>query len=269
MRALRLSPVAAPPDTAVAASLRRCGAALRASLLFGASLETAASDAARPRVRNGRIEAMEREGAAGPEPAPRRVPAPEIAHCIARGCDVWVFGYGSLMWDPGFPHVEVRPGLLRGYHRRFCVYSRRYRGTPERPGLVLGLDRGGACKGVAFRVPRGDVEAALHYLWEREMTNRTYRLRELPVATPEGAVKAQAFVVDRAQRNYTGPLSLEETARLILQGIGARGPCRQYLENTVAELKKLGLIDGPLHRLEQKVRELAEAATPCAGLPPG
>ena len=80
--------------------------------------------------------------------------APEIARCIARGCDVWVFAYGSLMWDPGFAHVEAQPALLRGYHRRFCVYSHRYRGTPERPGLVLGLDRGGACKGIAYRVPR-------------------------------------------------------------------------------------------------------------------
>jgi glutathione-specific gamma-glutamylcyclotransferase len=207
---------------------------------------------------------MERESAAGPDAAAPPLAAPEIARCIARGCDVWVFAYGSLMWDPGFPHVEAQPALLRGYHRRFCVYSHRYRGTPERPGLVLGLDRGGACKGIAYRVPRDEVPAAMHYLWEREMTNRTYHLRELPLVTPRGPVAAQAFVVDRTRRNYTGRLSLEETARLILQGIGARGPCRQYLENTVAELTRLGLVDGPLHRLEQKVRELAAAAPPCA-----
>ncbi len=219
--------------------------------------------------RDERDDVMERESAAGSDAAARPASAPEIAHCIARGCDVWVFGYGSLMWDPGFVHVEARPALLRGYHRRFCVYSHRYRGTPERPGLVLGLDRGGACKGIVYRVPRPDVPAALHYLWEREMTNRTYLLREVPLATPQGPVTAQAFVVDRARHNYTGKLSLEETARLILQGIGARGPCRQYLENTVAELKKLGLIDGPLHRLEQKVRELAAAEPPCTGLPAG
>jgi glutathione-specific gamma-glutamylcyclotransferase len=211
---------------------------------------------------------MERDNAAGREAASRPASAPEVVQCIARGCDVWIFAYGSLMWDPGFGHAEMRPALLRGYHRRFCVYSHDYRGTPERPGLVLGLDRGGACKGVAYRVPRVDVPAALHYLWEREMSNRIYQLREVPLVTRQGSVTAQAFVVDRTQRNYTGPLSLEETARLILQGIGARGPCRQYLENTVAELKKLGMVDGPLHRLEEKVRELAALAAPCAGLPP-
>lgn len=193
------------------------------------------------------------------------LPAPEVARCIARACDLWIFGYGSLMWDPGFAFVEAVPALLRGYHRRFCVYSHRYRGTPESPGLVLGLDRGGACKGIAYRVPCADVAPALHYLWEREMANRTYHLRELAVTTPRGAVPAHAFVVDRAHKNYTGRLSLDATARLILQGIGARGPCRQYLENTVAELKKLGFVDGPLHRLEKKVRELAAQESPCAG----
>lgn len=210
---------------------------------------------------------MERESASAAEPALHKAPAPEIQHCIARGSDVWVFGYGSLMWDPGFAYAEALPALLKGYHRRFCVYSRRYRGTPERPGLVLGLDRGGACKGIVYRVPQRDVAPALHYLWEREMGNRTYHLREVPLATPCGKVAAQAFVVDRTHRNYTGRLSLEETARLILQGVGARGPCRQYLENTVAELEKLGLVDGPLHRLEAAVRALAAAERPCAGLP--
>ncbi len=189
--------------------------------------------------------------------------APEFAECIACGSDVWIFGYGSLMWDPGFPFVEARSALLRGYHRRFCVYSHRYRGTPERPGLVLGLDRGGACRGIAYRVPAVDVSAALHYLWEREMGNRTYQLRALSAATRGGAVTVRAFVVDRGHKNYAGRLSIDATARLILQGIGARGPCRQYLANTVAELRKLGLIDGPLHRLEEKVRALAAKEAPC------
>jgi glutathione-specific gamma-glutamylcyclotransferase len=208
---------------------------------------------------------MEREGPDMVDAVAAPAPSPEIARCIARACDLWIFGYGSLMWDPGFAFVEAQPALLKGYHRRFCVYSHRYRGTPERPGLVLGLDRGGACKGIAYRVRTADVASALHYLWEREMGNRTYHLRELGVTTPCGAVRAQAFVVDRAHRNYAGRLSLETTARLILQGIGARGPCRQYLENTVAELKKLGLVDGPLHRLEERVRELAATELPCAG----
>jgi len=194
----------------------------------------------------------------------RKHRAPEIAECVACGRDVWIFGYGSLMWDPGFAYSEARSALLRGYHRSFCVYSTQYRGTPERPGLVLGLDRGGACRGIAFRVPAADVEAALHYLWEREMGHGTYRLREVSVETAEGTVRARAFVVDRKMPHYAGRLSLDETVRLIFQGIGGRGSCRQYLENTVCELKKLGLIDGPMHRLEERVRELAAREMPCA-----
>ncbi len=168
------------------------------------------------------------------------------------------------MWDPGFAYSEARSALLRGYHRSFCVYSTQYRGTPERPGLVLGLDRGGACRGIAFRVPAADVEAALHYLWEREMGHRTYRLREVSLETAEGIVRGRAFVVDRKMPHYAGRLSLDETVRLIFQGIGGRGSCRQYLENTVCELRKLGLVDGPMHRLEERVRELAAREMPCA-----
>ncbi len=188
---------------------------------------------------------------------------PEIARCLARRGDLWVFGYGSLMWDPGFAFGEAQPALLRGYHRRFCVYSHTYRGTPERPGLVLGLDRGGSCRGIAFRVRAGDVAPALRYLWDREMGRNTYRLRELKVEIAAGTVAAHAFVVDRSNPHYTGPLSLEETARLILQGIGGRGSCRDYLEKTVAELRKLGHLDGSLHRLEERVRALAVETMPC------
>ena len=200
-----------------------------------------------------------KSGAAGPGAL-----APEIGECLASRRDLWIFGYGSLMWNPGFPHAEAQPALLHGFHRAFCVYSSRYRGTPDRPGLVLGLDRGGACKGVAFRVPSAELASALHYLWEREMTNRTYHLQAVSVRIPAGVVPARAFVVDRRHKNYAGRLSLDETARLIIQGIGARGPCRQYLENTVAELCRLGQLDGPIHRLEMKVRELAAKELPCA-----
>jgi cation transport protein ChaC len=192
---------------------------------------------------------------------------PEIAACLGLRRDVWIFGYGSLMWNPGFAFCEAVPALLRGYHRRFCLYSKSYRGTPERPGVVRGLDRGGACRGVAFRVPAVDVEAALAYLWEREMSDRSYRMKELAVETPSGTVMARAFVVDPVAPNYAGRLGLEETARLILQGVGRRGPCRQYLENTVRQLEALGVVDGPLHRLEAKVREFALGLSPCGAAP--
>lgn len=184
-------------------------------------------------------------------------PVPEIASCLALDRDIWVFAYGSLMWDPGFAHSETAPALLKGYHRRFCLYSHQYRGTPERPGLVLGLDRGGACKGIAYRIAAQAAEPVLCYLWEREMRGRTYRPKEVPVRLPRGMVKALAFIVDRRHPQYAGELSIEETARLILQGIGHRGHCRQYLENTVRHLERLGVFDGPLHKLEQRIKELA------------
>ena len=173
--------------------------------------------------------------------------------------DFWVFGYGSLMWHPGFPHVEVRVGLLHGYHRRFCVYSHRYRGTPECPGLVLGLDRGGSCRGLVFRVPAAEGEDVLAYLHEREMITGVYIPTWLNVETDQGAVSAAGFVVDRDHEQYTGRLSAEETAKLILQGHGARGPCRDYLANTVRHLEGLGLGAGPLKRLLRLVEARCEA----------
>jgi cation transport protein ChaC len=200
----------------------------------------------------------------GPSDDPQPIP-PEIQDRLARQCDIWVFGYGSLMWNPGFPHCAAEPALLRGWHRSFCVYSHRYRGTPERPGLVLGLDRGGACRGVAFRVSAPDVRTALGYLWEREMVGGVYDMRELGVSTRAGIIKAHAFTVRRSHAGYAGRLGIDETARLILQGLGGRGPCREYLENTVRQLECLGLVDGPLHKLEQRVKELAAVEPPCAG----
>ena len=183
--------------------------------------------------------------------------------CLARGGDLWIFGYGSLMWNPGFAHCGAEPALLRGWHRSFCVYSRRYRGTPERPGLVLGLDRGGACRGMAFRVNRPAIADALTYLWEREMSGGIYDMREVRVYGAAGEMTAHAFTVRRSHPGYAGRLSIDETARLILQGLGGRGPCREYLENTVRQLERLGHLDGPLHKLEQRVKALAAVEKPC------
>jgi len=175
--------------------------------------------------------------------------------------DLWLFAYGSLMWDPGFAYCAAKPALLYGHHRRFCVYSHGHRGTPARPGLVLGLDRGGACKGIAYRIPAVDVPRALAYLWRREMQNRVYCLKALRVRLQGGrVVKAFAFVVDRAHPAYAGELSLAETARLIRQGVGRRGSARQYLENALRELERLGIVDGPLHRLAQAVKDRAAPA---------
>jgi cation transport protein ChaC len=193
--------------------------------------------------------------------APR---TPELEACLCSRTDLWVFGYGSLMWNPGFRHEESRPALLFGWHRRFCVYSHRYRGTPEKPGLVLGLDKGGSCRGVAFRVRVADIPEAMEYLWDREMRGGAYEMREVGLRLPSGPAKGRAFVVRRHHKSYAGRLSIEDTARLILQGIGARGHCREYLRNTVQHLEELGLVDGPLHRLELAVKEIARRELPCA-----
>ena len=171
--------------------------------------------------------------------------------------DVWLFAYGSLMWDPGFPFLEARPALLRGYHRRFCVDSLVYRGTPARPGLVLGLDRGGACRGRAYRVAEAEREAVARILEVREMAEDIYVCRRVPVAIDGRRVSAYAFVVNRADPIYAGPIGLEEAARRIAVCRGMRGANLEYLESTVAHLDRLGIADGPIHALLRRARELS------------
>jgi len=172
--------------------------------------------------------------------------------------DIWVFGYGSLMWNPGFPYEEVRPALLYGYHRAFCLYSEHYRGTPEHRGLVLGLDRGGACRGRAFRVAASEADAAMDYLIKREMFGHAvdvYELRWLRVVLGETGEDARAacFVVNPAHDHYAGKLSLEQTATIIGSASGKSGTNREYLANTITHLDDLGIADGPLHALQRLV----------------
>lgn len=173
----------------------------------------------------------------------------------------WIFGYGSLMWRPGFAHEERREALLMGHHRALCVYSHVHRGTPERPGLVLGLDRGGSCRGMAYRVASGAWAEAVAYLRAREQATAIYVETVKPVRLrANGAygapVPALTYLVNRAHRQYAGRLDLEVQARLILQGRGASGDNMAYLENTVAHLDAAGFADGPLHRLRDRVREM-------------
>ncbi len=169
--------------------------------------------------------------------------------------DIWVFGYGSLMWRPGFAHRAVVPALLRGYHRAFCVTSFRHRGTRDRPGLVLGLDRGGSCRGRAYRVADDKAEAVRRYLYDREMEYEVYRQLMCRVGLDDGRrVAALCHVVNRSCRQYTGRLSEQRTVALIRQGWGIMGSCGEYLANTVRHLDEMGLANGPLHRLEALVR---------------
>ena len=170
---------------------------------------------------------------------------------------VWVFAYGSLMWNPEIAFAEARPGFLHGYHRSFCLYSRDYRGTPERPGLVLGLDRGGSCRGIVYRLMPDRVGEALDRIWAREMTGQVYRMRRVVVRTAEGSVAAQACVVRRDSPDYAGRLPLDEAARLLASAVGGRGSGRDYLANTVRHLEALGISDGLLHRIEARVARLA------------
>jgi cation transport protein ChaC len=172
---------------------------------------------------------------------------------LVPGEEIWVFAYGSLMWNPGFPHLEVRRGRLYGFHRRFCIYSHVYRGTPERPGLVLGLDRGGSCEGLAFRVPAGEADEVLEYLYARELVTEVYIPRWVRIATPDGEVRAASFVVDRAHEQYTGELELEATAELIRRGVGISGPGIEYLRNTVHHMEALGVATGDLKRILQLI----------------
>ena len=176
---------------------------------------------------------------------------------VAPGENFWVFGYGSLMWRPGFPYLECRPALLRGWHRAFCVYSRHYRGTREKPGLVLGLDRGGACRGRAFLVAADDGAGVCDYLHEREMISGVYEPRWVEVDTPEGRLRAAAYIADRGHEQYAGKLPEAELVRLILQGVGKAGTNIEYIENTVRHLDELGIAESALHRLLRAVEKKA------------
>ena len=168
--------------------------------------------------------------------------------------DFWVFGYGSLMWRPGFEHVETRMARLFGYHRALCVWSHVHRGTPERPGLVLGLDRGGSCLGMAFRVPGQDREAVMEYLRARELVTSVYRETSHRIRLETGGeVEAVAYVIDRKHVQYSGPLSTEHAVRSISGAVGQSGANEVYVHNTVEHLRGLKIRD---HRLEAIARAL-------------
>ena len=166
--------------------------------------------------------------------------------------DLWVFGYGSLMWRPGFEFIEQVPARLIGEHRALCVYSFHHRGTPEKPGLVLGLDRGGACRGVAFRVAAKHRSDTIDYLRGREQTTNVYREVMRSVWLENEArqrVSALAYVVDRGHVQYAGRLSLTEQLRFVQQGHGRSGNNRDYVLSTVKSIEAQGFRDAQLHQL--------------------
>jgi cation transport protein ChaC len=170
---------------------------------------------------------------------------------------LWVFGYGSLIWDPGFPVAERRIATAKGWHRSFCMRSIHHRGTVESPGLVLALDRadGASCTGVAFRVEPGHEPATLAALRERELVSSAYLELTLPVSTAEGPLDALTYVIDPDHVQYCH-LELEEQARIIASAAGGRGANRDYLWSTTTHLHDLGIADPDLDWLAAKVRDL-------------
>jgi glutathione-specific gamma-glutamylcyclotransferase len=180
------------------------------------------------------------------------MPAEILSDAQLSSGDLWVFGYGSLMWRPGFEFIEQVPARLIGEHRALCVYSFDHRGTPEKPGLVLGLDRGGACRGIAFRVAEKLRGHTIDYLRAREQTTNVYREVMRSVWLEDSArqrVSALAYVVDRGHVQYAGRLSLADQLRHVQQGHGRSGNNRDYVLSTVKAIEAQGFRDQQLHQL--------------------
>ncbi|MGL4975306.1 MAG: gamma-glutamylcyclotransferase [Bosea sp. (in: a-proteobacteria)] len=174
--------------------------------------------------------------------------------------DLWVFGYGSLMWNPGFPFEARAMAHLHGYHRSLCVFSHFHRGTPERPGLVMGLDRGGSCHGVAFRVADANREATIGYLREREQVTSIYLERELKLRLASGQlVTCLTYIADRQHRQYAGRLPREKLLEVVAGAVGQSGENPDYVLRTQAQLAALGVHDADLTWLAEQLAPTAKA----------
>ena len=176
---------------------------------------------------------------------------------LGSGTDLWVFGYGSLMWNPAIHVAERRAGLVRGWHRRFCLWMPVGRGSPEKPGLMLGLDRGGSCHGILWRIAADLVDSETRILWRREMTAGGYHARWITVQTADGPLRAITFVVNRDYPAYARAITPEQTVHALAVAKGPLGRARDYLHNTVVHLDELGLDDGQMHRLLADVDDYA------------
>jgi cation transport protein ChaC len=167
----------------------------------------------------------------------------------------WIFGYGSLMWRPGFAYLRSEPARIHGYHRSLCVYSFVHRGTPETPGLVLGLDRGGSCHGMAFEIAPERWEEAIAYLRAREQVTSVYvELRKRVKLLDSGRVAvATTYVVDRAHPQYAGVLDDDVLARHVANGCGVSGRCIEYVRNTVSHLRDMNIHDPALERVMERI----------------
>lgn len=166
-----------------------------------------------------------------------------------KGAGWWVFGYGSLLWNPLFPIAEAKPALLRGLHRSFCLWSLASRGTAAQPGLVLGLAPGGSCRGVAYRLPSPAAIDELHLLWRREMVVGSYTPKWVKLQAGGRTIIGLAFTIKRDHPQYAGKLSLEQQASIIGNACGHLGTSQDYLERTRVALVAHGIVDPYLERL--------------------
>ncbi|MDP3230398.1 MAG: gamma-glutamylcyclotransferase [Acidovorax sp.] len=191
-------------------------------------------------------------------PAPLRDPAPMLERALNEWGgheDLWVFGYGSLIWRPDFDYAERRAAKVHGWHRALKMWSRINRGTPECPGLVFGMLSGGSCRGMVFRVDKAHARQVMINLWQREMITAVYDPRWLVCQTPHGSVQALAFTLSRKSPNHTGELPDHEYCRIFEQASGRYGTTRDYAQATYEELRKHGIQDQALARLIALVKK--------------
>lgn len=176
--------------------------------------------------------------------------------------DLWVFAYGSLIWDPAVHVEEYRYGALAGWHRRFCMRLEGGRGSFDQPGLMAALDEGRACDGVVFRIPAALVDQETQFMWRREMFAGSYRPVFLEVATPQGSVEALVFVMDRDNHRYMPDVPQEQAARMIALAEGGLGPNFDYLDSLVRHLDELGIDDADMRRLHARAVSYRAKASP-------
>jgi glutathione-specific gamma-glutamylcyclotransferase len=183
--------------------------------------------------------------------------------------EAWVFAYGSLMWNPAIEYAESSPCRVEGWHRSFCFWTPMGRGTPELPGLMLALERGGSCEGIAYRLAPHQVRSELAIVWNREMLSGVYKPQWIPTRLRDGrTVTAVAFEVDTDHCQYCGDLSMDRKAHHIAFAEGRRGACRDYLANTAAHARALGILDPYIEELMERVARLrGEDAIPSAPPP--